>query len=115
MRTPQDVLQVSASYNMGKAVYPVTIQILCAQPDLVYGDLDSHLSHNIIVEWKILKAAMRDNAVSVLDMDVGTSAHPLASYPSTTQNDFNLSMAHDHDSDKHLSQVIRAPRRMISI
>ena len=86
-------------HSMGKALHPVTIQILCIQPDFVYGDLDRHLSYNTIAERKKLKAATRANAVSVLAMDVDTNAQPLASYPSATQNDFNLSMAHDHDSN----------------
>ena len=62
-------------------------------------DSDIHLSHNTIAERKKLKAVTRANAVSGLAPDVDTSAQPVTRYLSITQNDFNLTMAHDHNSN----------------
>ena len=43
-----------------------------------------------------IKAATRANAVSALATDVDTSAQPVSSCPSTTQNGLNSIMVRDH-------------------
>ena len=69
-------------------------------------DSDIHLSHNTIAERKKLKAVTRAKAVSGLALDVDTSAQPVTRYLSITQNDFNLSMAHDRVS-QHMHSLLK--------